>query len=371
MDNNVQAIIIGGGFYGVNIALYLVEKKGFTDVVLIERENRLLSRASYVNQARVHNGYHYPRSFTTAYRSRINFPRFVNDWESAVKSDFTKLYAIARNNSKVTAKQFSLFCKEIGAEIEKVPSNYQGLFNQRLIEQAFLVKEYAFDSSILEKWALEKLNHSPITVLYDTEVKEINYHDGLEIVYKTKNSGMQDKIKAKFVFNCTYSGLNQYQGDFKKFGLQAKLKHEITEMGLVEMPETLKNVGITLMDGAFFSMMPFPARKLHTLSHVRYTPHFNWLDENGKQGYQVLQEYHKQSRVNRMIRDVARYIPAIADAQHRDSLFEVKTVLMKNEGDDGRPILFEKSETMPGLYSVLGGKIDNIYDIFERLENEI
>ena len=45
-------------------------------------------------------------------------------------------------------------------------------------------------------------------------------------------------------------------------------------------------------------------------------------------------------------------------------------MLVKNEGDDGRPILFERHEALPGCYSVLGGKIDNIYDALERLDAE-
>jgi L-2-hydroxyglutarate oxidase LhgO len=101
-----DAVVIGGGFYGTVIATYLTKKRGFSKVVLIEREPDVLMRASYNNQARVHNGYHYPRSFTTAFRSRVNLPRFVRDYPSAVKHDFTKLYAIAKRNSKVTAKQF-------------------------------------------------------------------------------------------------------------------------------------------------------------------------------------------------------------------------------------------------------------------------
>lgn len=71
-----------------------------------------------------------------------------------------------------------------------------------------------------------------------------------------------------------------------------------------------------------------------------------------------------------MVRDVGRYLPALLKAKHVDSLFEIKTVLVKNEGDDGRPILYEKHAELPGCYSVLGGKIDNIYDVFEKLETE-
>lgn len=76
VDDNLQdAVIIGGGFYGAAIAIYLAKQRGLKRILLVEREDALLTRASYNNQARVHNGYHYPRSFTTAYRSRVNLPR--------------------------------------------------------------------------------------------------------------------------------------------------------------------------------------------------------------------------------------------------------------------------------------------------------
>lgn len=324
-----------------------------------------LPRASYHNQARVHNGYHYPRSFTTAYRSRINLPRFVEDCPDAVKTDFTKLYAIARKNSKVTAKQFARFCKEIGASIE--PSeDYSHLFNNRLIEQAFQVEEYAFDANVLTAWAQEQLEFAGIELLLSASVTDItNNQPGLVVNYEFKESNQ--KIKTDKVFNCTYSGLNQIGGDFG--GTHTKLKHEATEMALMQMPDSLKNIGITVMDGPFFSMMPFPARGLHTLSHVRYTPHFNWLDKKEINPYEKLALYEKQTRVDRMVRDVQRYFPDVVKAEYRDSLFEVKTILVKNEADDGRPILFEESPDLPGLYSVLGGKIDNVYDVLERLEN--
>ncbi len=150
----------------------------------------------------------------------------------------------------------------------------------------------------------------------------------------------------------------------------AVLKHEISEMALVEVPAALRDVGITVMDGPFFSMMPFPSRRLHTLSHVRYTPHASWIDRADTAPYEVLAKYPRHSRYERMLRDAGRYLPSLLGSRHADSLFEVKTVLTKNEGDDGRPILFEHSEQFPGFYSILGGKIDNIYDIYEKLDAE-
>src|SRR5689334_16069220 len=69
-----DAVVVGGGFYGARLAL-LLRRRG-ERVLLVEREATLLARASIRNQARVHNGYHYPRSVLTSMRSRVNYRRF-------------------------------------------------------------------------------------------------------------------------------------------------------------------------------------------------------------------------------------------------------------------------------------------------------
>lgn len=365
-----DAVIIGGGFYGSTIAIYLARTRGLRRVLLLERETALMVRASYNNQARIHNGYHYPRSFTTAFRSRVNFPRFVRDWPQAVRQDFVKLYAIARRNSKVTANQFERFAHDIGAAIKPAEARLKRLFAPRLIEDVFLVEEYAFDATRLAEWAVKELQDAGVEVHYSTRATAISRssdHNNL-IVKMKQASGDASLITSQYVFNCTYSGLNQFLGEFP--GTQTSLKQEITEMAIMQAPDLLKDIGITVMDGPFFSIMPFPARGLHTLSHVRYTPHFSWKDEQGVDPYKKLDEYDRATRVARMIRDVGRYLPAVLEAKYVDSLFEIKTVLVKNEGDDGRPILFEKHAELPGCYSVLGGKIDNIFDVLEKLETE-
>jgi glycine/D-amino acid oxidase-like deaminating enzyme len=367
--NNQDAVVIGGGFYGAAIAIYLARQRGLKRVVLLERESALLMRASYNNQARVHNGYHYPRSFTTAYRSRINLPKFIVDWPDAVKRDFTKLYAIARRNSKVTSKQFERFCKDIGASFQPADNVMRSLFEPRLIEDVYLVEEYAFDTTKMASWARRELEASGVEIRYQSRATEISrgIESPLQVVFETEHVPPA-VINCRYVFNCTYSGLNQFKGDFS--GVTNGLKQEITEMALMQMPESLESIGITVMDGPFFSTMPFPARGLHTLSHVRYTPHLHWNDQAGVDPYARLHDYSRDSRVDRMVRDVGRYIPDVLKAKHIDSLYEVKTVLVKNEGDDGRPILFERHFELPGCYSILGGKIDNIYDVIETLEQE-
>jgi glycine/D-amino acid oxidase-like deaminating enzyme len=60
-------IIIGAGLYGLYSALYC-GKRG-EKVLVLEYDKEPFKRATYINQARVHMGYHYPRSFSTAIKS--------------------------------------------------------------------------------------------------------------------------------------------------------------------------------------------------------------------------------------------------------------------------------------------------------------
>ena len=56
-------------------------------------------------------------------------------------------------------------------------------------------------------------------------------------------------------------------------------------------------------------------------------------------------------------------------ARHVRSLYEVKTVLPQSEHDDSRPILFKRCDELPGLVSVIGGKLDNVYDLPRELDD--
>lgn len=84
-----KIIVIGGGFYGLYIAEYY-SMKGYV-VDLFEKEDDYMQRASLKNQARVHNGYHYPRSTLTALRSRVSYPRFKEEFKETIYSNFKNI----------------------------------------------------------------------------------------------------------------------------------------------------------------------------------------------------------------------------------------------------------------------------------------
>ena len=102
-------LIIGAGFYGLYSALYC-GKKGQT-VTVLEIESAPFTRATYVNQARVHVGYHYPRSLFTAMKSAGYFKRFSEDYAFCIHEHFQQIYATSRHFSWTDAKEFRKFCK--------------------------------------------------------------------------------------------------------------------------------------------------------------------------------------------------------------------------------------------------------------------
>jgi len=359
--------IIGGGFYGLSIALYLYDNLGVKEITIFEKEPETMSRASYVNQARVHNGYHYPRSVLTAYRSAVNFPRFVEQYKSAIISDFNKYYAITKQLSKVSAEQFRRFAEKIGADIQPADGNVVELFNQAYIDKVFKVKEYAFDSHKLRDLLLDEIRkREGITLHTEEQVELLEEACGGVQVTTNRNKYTSDKV-----IGCTYSSINTLH---RASGLPLiNLKHEVAEMCLVRLPKQLRDFSITVMDGPFFSIMPFPSKNLWTLSHVRYTPHESWIDNaktpiDRRNPHKYLSETPLTTNYKQMYNDVIRYIPALKDMEYVESIVEVKTVLVKSEGDDSRPILFRADHGIPNYICVMGGKLDNIYDVFEALE---
>lgn len=358
-----DAIIVGGGFYGCAIALHLA-RGGCSDVMVVEREAELLTRASYRNQARVHGGYHYPRSFVTAYRSRVNEPRFRRDYGFAVVNDFAKLYAIASRSSRVTPNQFERFMSDIGAPFVRARAEHRALFDSRLVSAVYEVEECAFDGLRLRRHFVRALGEAGVEVRTGT-IATVATADGDRVGVTLRDRDGERRAEAALVVNCTYGRLNN---NTAAPGLTL-LKHEVAEIALVEPPSQLARVGVTVMDGPFFSCMPFPAEGCHSLSHVRYTPHGHYVDDDGaRDPVAELASVAPAPRAHYMIADAARYLPCLRQARHIRSLFEVKTVLVRNEIDDGRPILLRREARSPRLLSVLGSKIDNIYDAFEALD---
>jgi len=369
--DSYDALVIGGGFFGLYIAEHLT-KRG-RRALICEREPTLMARASYVNQARVHQGYHYPRSLLTALRSRVSFPRFAAEFPDCIHDSFQKIYAIGRILSKVNAKQFYLFCQRIGAPCEPAKPAIADLFDPRLIEAVFATTEYAFDACKLRDAMIRRIEAAGVACECGIEAVSLAAdRDGVRAELRDMQTGARREIFAGEVYNCAYSQINAV---LTRSGLpRIPLKHELAELALNEAPEPLADKAVTVMCGPFFSLMPFPARGMHSLTHVRYTPHFEWRDapdQPFEDGERALARLEKRTAWPAMIRDARRYLPIIEDCRYRESLWEVKTVLPLSEVDDSRPILFKRNHGLPHVHCVMGGKIDNVYDVVEAIDADL
>ena len=351
-----DAAIVGGGFFGCYFADHLA--RGGRSVVILEREPQLMTRASLINQARIHRGYHYPRSLLTGIRSAANYERFTRDFANCVDASRPAYYAVARTNSNVTAQQYRRFCETIGVPIRPASPPVRRLFSSETIEEVFAVEEIVFDAVKLRQEIVRRLAEAGVTVQAGAGVARVA--DGTVFVEDRE-------IVAEEVFVSTYAGTNDL---FTRSAMAAlPLRHELVEMALIEPPAELAGIGVTVMCGAFFSTIPFPSRGLHTLSHVRYTPHYAWSDP-AKDVAALFRDFRRNTQYPQMIRDAQRYLPPIAAARYVESLWEVKTILPQSDANDSRPILYHRDTASPRVTVILGAKIDNIYDVCDVYDAE-
>ena len=368
-------IIIGAGLYGLYAAEFC-GKRGHKTLVL-EYDDGPFKRATYINQARVHNGYHYPRSYSTAAKSAGYFSRFNKDYGFCISNKFDKIYATSREFSWSDALQFQKFCRAAKIRCEALSPNQY--FKEDFCDGAFRTEEYAFDAHILKNYFLDKFKELPsVEFRYKARIKHIE-NNGEDYVFTLDD---HTQYKSEFVLNATYASTNQLlkQLNFETF----RIKYELCEIIICQVNEKLKGIGVTVMDGPFFSIMPFGKTEFHSLTSVTFTPHIV-----SKNKFPI---FECQSRSNGFCspRQLGNcndcpvkpesawpYMSSLARKYLREeyeftyvySLFSMKPILLASEIDDSRPTLIRTYTTNPTFVSVLSGKINTVYDLEDVLVN--
>ncbi|WP_044600226.1 FAD-dependent oxidoreductase [Candidatus Stoquefichus massiliensis] len=375
IHSNVQKydkIIIGAGLYGIYAAWYSGLKG--EKVLVLERDDDLFQRATYINQARVHMGYHYPRSYSTAIKSKNYFDRFVDEFPNSIYSEFNQIYATSKNFSWTNREQFINFCRNTGIQCDEISiSTY---FNNDVCDGAFMTKEYTYDANELKIDLLHKIQEmSNVNILCNHEVKTIEKDDNYYYI-----SANDKEYRTEFLLNASYASINQILDmiGYEKF----KIKYELCEIILCRINKNLKNVGITVMDGPFFSIMPFGKTGYHSLTSVTFTPHKVSMNDlptfscqNDNESYC---NYKSLGNCNNCMNKpktawiymsslAKKYLRSNFEFEYVDSLYSMKPILKLSEIDDSRPTVIKKFSDKPMFYSVLSGKINTVYDLEEIL----
>jgi hypothetical protein len=249
-----------------------------------------------------------------------------------------------------------------------------------MCDGAFLTEEYTYDAGLLKDYLIEKIQSYPnVEIIYSARIVDIQKHtDCFEIRLKEGHS-----LCSPFVLNATYASVNQIN---QYVGCEFfKIKYELCEIILTTVNDRLQDTGLTVMDGPFFSIMPFGKTGFHSLTAVAFTPHMDCKEPLPRFTCQ------KDSRDTCSPRQLGncnecpakpvsawpymsnlarKYMKDDLKLKYHHSLFSMKPILLASEIDDSRPTVIRVSSERPTFVSVLSGKINTVYDLDEILDQE-
>lgn len=267
--------VIGAGFYGCHIGLELL--RAGHDVKIFESQPDIFKGASGSIPARIHEGFHYPRSKKTRDACHNHAIEFTRHYADFIRNIDTNIYAIAKDRSLVDFDQYvSTLERENRFEIIKDPSKY-GLQN---VEGAILTEERHIVTDEVKEYFRKEL-HSVLN---------------FNVVPEEIDSPLFDiTIDATF---CAY--------DNKSID-----RYEPCVVGLLEGDTSH---AITIMDGPFGSLYPWnPKNNLCSLSSAKFSP-FSKTCRTYTEAQAILNSltrWEKTRQIGDMSEDLARYYPEL------------------------------------------------------------
>lgn len=311
--------ILGGGFYGCHLAVALIEAGH--NVEVHEIKDGIFQGASGRIPARIHQGYHYPRSKKTREACQKHEKEFLQVYGNFVRDIPVNIYAIAKDDSLVDFDQYK---GSLRYELDflEIDAGQFGLMN---VEGALLTKEKHIVTDQVRDYFIEKLGQA---IQYKTEPGEV---DSREYDWT---------IDATFCANES-AGIDRY------------------EPCVVGLAEGITNTAITIMDGPFSSLYPWnESRNLNSLSSAKYTP-LSKECETWKEANEILKSTTKRERIDRAYliqADLVKYFPAAAYFRIADALTSIRA--MPRSGADAR--LVDVIKVGERALRIRAGKIDAV-----------
>lgn len=331
----MNILVVGGGLFGCSVALEL--SKSEHNVTLVEQNSDIMNNASKCNHNRIHYGYHYPRSVETATQSLDGLLSFLVKYKEAVITNFPNYYAVALNQSNVSAFEYENFCNQVGISYySEYPSPH--IMNPELLENSYKVEEPIFDWEILKKLIKKDLKHSSVKLKLNTKFT-------------------QKHLKYDFIINCSYSGINNVNEIAGVSSLKFKLQDVIIPIFKYNYPK----IGLTVMDGPFCSIMP----KGNTPNHfLLYHAKYSVLKETEEATIEPLTDISYNLKMIK--EDSSRYFPFIKDTEFIDYWRTIRVIPINS--DDAR---LSKVITYPENHkfiTVFSGKISTCIKIAKQIK---
>jgi D-amino-acid oxidase len=313
---------------------------------LYEKNNDIISQASYINQYRLHRGYHYPRSKDTAIQSQWGEYGFLQEYGDAiVNGDVEHYYAIAKEDSLVNDKQYKKFLDDMNLYHKEKELDFM---HKNVVDLIVEVKEFLFDPNKLRDICWDKLNKYDVDVQLDTEFLNSDEYD--------------------YVVNSTYANLNQLLTEDK----QKDYQFELCEKPVIKLPKQYKNKSVVIMDGPFMCIDPLGDTGLHVMGNVVHAIHSTNIGKFPKYDSKFDGLLNKGIVKNPSITNIDKFIDSakkffigMDEMEHIGSMFTFRTVLPNKEKDDARPTLVEKTDD--NTFTIFSGKIGTCVNAAEEI----
>ena len=361
-----DSAIIGGGIFGCLSAIEL-SKLG-KEVILLEQKNSLMNGASSNNTNRLHLGYHYPRDLNTALQCKNGFHMFLQEYSNCILKDINNFYCISNKGSKLTSSQYEAFCQSAELPFKKI-QNSDIPIQINNVDCVIDTQELIYDCEEIKNNIKEKLNKNNINFYTNSEVTSIKeLDDKFKITIKNRD------FYARSIINSTYSNYNIFHDDL---GIKKKTyQYELTIVPIIKWREGEPPLGITLLDGNFFSVLPHGKSGNYTLYHVDYSVYDRKIAEEPPSTWQnprkIIRENEAKLIYQKMVEDIApQWLPSILNSEFIGYLTSTRMVLAKVEDSDARPSLTEKMPTKNCFYNLFSGKIDHSIIVSKEVAAEV
>jgi len=354
-----KVAIIGGGIFGSTIALDLAKNTEF-EITLFEREKDLLLGASSTNLLRHHYGYHYPRSEKTAKECQEAIKSFEEEYKECISEEFPSYYAIIKEGSKSTAKEYLNFCDKLSLPY-KIEWPKEELMDRAQIELCLKTPEPVYDPDKLRKVIKEKLKKTKIKIRYNSEIIDAKIDENTKKILKIKSENKVTEEEFDYIIGALYSNFNQLNKWFK-FPKQ-QLRYSLFEVLEIELPINYK-IGMIIVDGDFSALLPNGNKSTFRLANAKESVIKRVISDNLDDS--IIKDLKENKSNEKEILEVAtKYFPIVKKARVVKKFYIIQVVKANVESTDERPS--EITDRDKGIFSIFSGKVVNCVSLAKKL----
>jgi hypothetical protein len=305
---------------------------------IIDKSNDIFSGSSFNNQNRLHIGFHYPRSYKTIYECINGYNQFINIY-NFLTNDINNNYYYIDNNSTISYKEYIEIYNKLDITYKII--DYNEIENtiyklNNTCNKIISVNEKYIDNFKSKEFFINELK--------DTLIKIDNSHifDSINNIINYLNIKTDD-----IIINCTYNQLEPIIFD----------KYELFIILLYKKKKINNDLGVTIMDGPFYSLYPFDlSNNIYSLTSVKYGPIYisNILIEPNI----IIENYDINKLINIIENDFIKYMDSFKNYfEYYGFKYAWKTKPITN--CDDRSV---QSNIKNNIISIYGGKITGIFE---------